>query len=112
MFTEDFLTRLEYAVSNALLAPDNTAYRGYWCDGFYIPEYNFFRPNDPVIETRAWIEDNNKHQELYDCLLFPGEKSITESKTGNLTAECIPDATESSWIYLNPEEKIIHIQLL
>jgi hypothetical protein len=112
MFTEEFLARLEYAVSNALEAPDNTEHRGYWCDGFYIPEHNFFRPGDPVIETRAWIGDNHRNQELYDCLLFPGEKSIAAGKAGNITPDCIPDASESSWVYLNPEEKIIHIQLL
>lgn len=112
MFTEDFLARLEYAVSGALEAPDNTEHRGFWCDGFYIPETNFFRPEDPVIETRAWIDDNHKSQELYDCLLFLGDKSIAASKAGIITDDCIPDASESSWVYLNPEEKIIHIQLL
>lgn len=112
MFKGDFLTHLEFAVSGALEAPGNTEHRGYWCDGFYIPEYNFFHTSDPVIETRAWIEDNNKHQELYDCLLFLGEKSIAASKAGNLTPDCIPDPSECSWIYLNPEEKTIHIQLL
>lgn len=112
MFAEYFFTILQFMVSGALRVTDHNIHRWYWCDGFFIPETSFFHPDDPVIETRAYIVDNHGHHKIYDCLLFLGEKSIAASKAGAITKDCIPDASESSWVYLDPEEKTIHIQLL
>jgi len=88
----------------------------YWCDGVYLPSSDFQLRKKYINDKRkvkviAWLGKTG--QDAYKTIIHFGPKSLScYSRDKDLT-NCIPDVkSESEWIIIDVEQKLIEINLL
>ncbi len=115
-FNKEFCTRLEYRICYELEKSTDSELKGFWCDGIsWFPIENQLSKklvNDKrKIETKAWIGKTGESE--FKAIIHFGKKALSNYAKGFDLTQTIPELeSESEWIEIDIENKIIEIKLL
>ncbi|KAA9327089.1 hypothetical protein F0P96_17775 [Hymenobacter busanensis] len=121
--TRAFYEHLEHAISAALRHSRDKSLRRYWCDGILEPEWpKDYQPESVRtsghIVLRAWIDQGPSQgggsgaQSIWQLVVKLGLQAYQVYLQGRSLEPCVPASDSDDWILIDPENRMLEVQLL
>lgn len=114
-FNEEFCNYLEYHLCKTFQNSNLANVKWLWCDGIsHVPtsdkQLTAKNVNDTrKIVTKAWIGKDG--QDEYKMTIHFGKQALSRYAKEHSLIDCLPGEETMDWINIDPEQKIIEIQL-
>jgi hypothetical protein len=114
-FNKEFCQHLEFHLCQTFANSSHQDLRRFWCDGVsWIPRHESHitkkHVNDTrMIETQAWLGQTG--QDVYEMTIRLGKYALRRYAKGKSLIDCIPSEESMDWVIIDPENRMIELQL-